>query len=170
MKQLFAAGLAAILALLIAGCASVTRFVEESPTTARLAVQYATLKVIENSSDISASDVIRNVDRARALITNAGSITLAALSAEVRKGIRWDRLDTADALLLDAVLTEAEAQLWQRIGDGEMSAEAKTTISTLLDWIEQSAQLMRSAGRLGIPDRAFAIHYGGGLHGIRDQG
>lgn len=148
LKRLLIALLVCV-SVVMSGCAGVTRAVEESPTTARLAVQYATMKVIEQSSHITAADVLDHVERVRSIVTNDKPITLAALTNEVREGIRWDRLSPADAMLLDALLMEAEAQLWARIGEGLLSAEAKATISTLLDWIANSARRVRVSGWLG---------------------
>ncbi len=130
-----------LVALALAGCGPISVLVKERNPTAQLTVQYATLKVIEQSSTISATDVLQHVDRVRAVIDSNASITIGALSAQVRENIRWDRLAIADRLLLDALLTEAEARLAERIGSGALSPDDRVTISALLDWIAQAARM-----------------------------
>lgn len=73
-----------------------------------------------------------------------GATTLGALDRHVRDQIRWDRLDVADRLLLDALLIELRAELEARMGDGVLSPEHRTRIETVLDWVEQAVRL---AGR-----------------------
>lgn len=130
-----------LLALTLTGCASVNSFFKENSTTAQVTVQYATLKVIERSDKINRDDVLEKVRLARDLITQDTEVTFRQLSAKVREAINWDRLDDADQILLDAVLQEAETRLQERIGEGVLDEDSKTTLVTLFNWIEQAASL-----------------------------
>lgn len=132
-RILFALCLLALLPL--GGCQTLA----ERESTARLSVQVATIKVIEQSADISGADVIHHAEAAREVLK--GDVTLAHLVESVRGRIGWERLDAADRLLLDAVLLEAEARLQARIGDGLIAEDARVTVVTLLDWIVQAARM-----------------------------
>lgn len=140
MRRIFHTGIAlmlmAVLAL-TAGCAAL----QERDTGAQLTVQYATLKVIEQSDDVTAEGVIEHVQRARALVDEDPDVTLGQLAEEVRSEIPWSRLSLADRMLLDAVLLEAEERLRQRIGDGLLDEDARVAVTVLFDWIERAASM-----------------------------
>lgn len=132
------------LAITLSGCAVLGGAVDkakENPRAAQLTVQYATVKVIENSGDITREDVLKRVSEARELVEGGPEVTLQRLAEEVRNNINWERLDSADQLLLNAVLAEAEARLRERIGEGIIEAEDRVALLTLFDWIEQAAVL-----------------------------
>lgn len=134
--------LAAVLSLCmtlawLAGCS----LLQDRDARLQLAVSYATLKTIDRSSSISAQDVIEGVARARAVVERDQDVTIGLLASQVRQTIRWDRLDAADRLLLDAVLLEAEAELARRIGEGVLSPDDRVAVLTLLDWISSAAAL-----------------------------
>lgn len=140
-----------ILALVYtAGCS----FVEERPATAQLTVKVATIKIISQSDEIGPQDVIRHAEAARALLD--GEVTLSRLASEVRERVGWDQLDAADRVLLDAVLTEAERRLRERIGEGVIGADARVTIETLLGWVIAAAQMAEVSGPASWPVATWA--------------
>lgn len=138
-----------LFAALLAGCAGgVAQALKQSPT-AELTVKYATLKIIEQSSDVTPERVIKNVQAARELLQRDASISIAGLSVAVRKNIRWERLKTADALLLDQLLSEAERRLTERVGDGLLDHDHRVLVSEVLSWIEAAANMAAPRSRLG---------------------
>jgi len=137
--------MAALLALtLCAGCS----FVEERESQAELVTKYATLKVIKGDparadrvEDV-ASEVLRFVD-------NSTPSTVEALISFVRAEIRWDKLDEADALLVEALLIEVKYQLKALVCDDEANlnecedfipADLKITTQKIARWVVEAAQ------------------------------
>lgn len=131
---------ALLLAIALAGCASL------QPTgkseTPRLAVQYATLKVIEQAKDVTAAGVVEHVQRVRDVVNGNVELPLARLVEEVRGPIDWDALSTSDRLLLDALIAQIEHAILEVEGpggDGLIGEERRVRLLTLLDWVEQAA-------------------------------
>lgn len=122
---------------LVTGCS----LLQDRDARLQLAVQYATLKTIDRSASSSAEDVLDGVARARAVVDRDEAVTIGLLADQVRATIRWERLDVADRLLLDAVLQEAEAELARRIGEGMLKPEDRVAVLTLLDWIAAAAAM-----------------------------
>lgn len=122
-----AAAIAATIAL--SGCATL----EQSPQTAKLPVQYATMKVIE-SDDVTRADVMSQVERAREVLSATQEVSITDLTG----GIDLSGLDAADRLLVSALLSQIEyaANEVDVIGD-----ERRVRIETLLDWIEDAAAM-----------------------------
>lgn len=123
--------------LLISGCA----LLQNEDSRLQLAVQYTTIKVIEQSSDISSERVIENVERVRGVLDTSAEVSVERLMSDVRGNVRWDRLDAADRLLLTSVLEEVERELKDRVGEGVVKEDDKVVLRTLLDWIENAARL-----------------------------
>lgn len=134
----------------MAGCS----FVDERPASAQRTIKVATFTVIGQSDEIGPQDVIRHAEAARSLLD--GEVTLSRLADEVRKRVGWEQLDAADRILLDAVLTEAERRLRDRIGEGVIDADARVTIETLLSWIIAAAQMAEVSGPLVHPVATWA--------------
>ena len=125
-------------ALVLTGCS----FLEERETTARLTVQYATLKVINDETE-RAERVRKLISEAREYVSSDTSVTIAFLDTQARARIDWERLDTADRLLIDAVLVEARVELERRIGEGVLDPNATLQLLTVFDWIESAAAMVR---------------------------
>ena len=123
---------------LLSGCA----LIQDEDRRLQLTVQYTTMKVIENSDDISAQRVVENVRRVRGVLDVQSEVTVTRLMEEVRGNVRWDRLDAADQLLLSAVLEEVEKEMLDRVGEGVVEEEDKIVLRTLLDWVEGAARLL----------------------------
>lgn len=123
----------------LAGCA-VLQTVEDSPMVAKLTVQQATLRVIDEdpAKAMRALEITQNV---REMIS-VDSVTVALLDDFIRVQIDWSRLDLADAQLLMMLLEELEVRLAQRMGDGLLSPEQKVSIDRVIDWVEDSAKLV----------------------------
>lgn len=123
------------LALAFAGC-SFLQSIE--PDTKQLAVQYATLKVIDGDSD-RAARVVDLVQEGRQYVESGASVTVAALYEGVRDRIDWQSLDPADRILIEAILTRARERLREEIGVGLLDPDQQVKVLTVLDWIEAAA-------------------------------
>ena len=118
---------AVALTVAIGGCAAI----QDNPMSAKLPVQYATLKVIE-SDDVSRNDVLEHVERARDLLNATQDVSVTDLTATVD----LSGLDAADRLLVASLL----AQIEHAALDVDVVGEDRLVrLNTLLDWIEQAA-------------------------------
>jgi hypothetical protein len=135
----FFAPIAVLLVLAVAtleGCA----VIEQSPMTAKLTVQQATLRVIGE-----------DVERAERVIALTGQIsgyveyeeiTVELIDSYLRSQIDWPKLSLADAQLLVMLLDELRLRLDARIGDGVLDPNDKVVIQTVLDWVADAASLV----------------------------
>lgn len=120
---------------LLAGCS----FLQDNPNTAKLTTSYATAKVIDGDIE-RAKRIIGIVSEARATIGEDAASTVAALDSFVRSKINWSSLAPEDAILIDAVLTNAADRLEAEIGAGMLSPDERVLLDTFLGWIEQTAK------------------------------
>lgn len=123
----------------LAGCA-LLQSVEDSPMMAKLTVQQATLRVINDDPDkaVRVLEITRDV---REMMT-VDSVTLAVLDEFIEFQIRWEKLSTADEQLLRMLLQEMQDRLAEKFGQGLLTPEDKVSISKVIDWIEDAAQLV----------------------------
>ncbi len=127
-------------ALVLTGCA----FVEESPGSAYIATTYATLKVIDDDPEKAqrveeiALEVLRVAD-------DDPEATIDRLIETARGHIRWDRLDNADTLLVNALLIELAERLKERFGEGIIPEDARLTVQTLAGWVIDAASTVDEA-------------------------
>ena len=104
---------------------------------ARIAVTYATLKVVDG--DLERAAKIRQVATlARSALSGDRAPTVAALIDIARKEIRWDKLDAADTVLVQLLLSEIERSLLERLGEGELVEGGGLVVSKVLKWIEDT--------------------------------
>lgn len=136
-KLIIAAGLAVTLAL--AGCAGTDN--ENREAVGRLAVQYATIKVIERSDTITAEDVVAHVERVRALVDEDAEVSLADLRGELLSHIDMDGLDAADRLLVMTLLDQVELTLADEIEVGGLDEDAKARVAEVLGWVVRAAAM-----------------------------
>jgi hypothetical protein len=125
--------------LLLAGCA-VLETVEKSPMVAQITVQQATLRVIDE--DVEKAVRVLEITRDVREMMSVDSVTLAVLDDFIRVQIRWEKLSLADEQLLRMLLTEMQDRLAEKFGQGLLTPEDKVSISKVIDWIEDSAQLV----------------------------
>lgn len=126
---------AAVLVLVfLVGCS----ILDQHQASAKLAIQFATLKYIDNDDD-KAARVQAVVLNARELAATAS--TLDALDEAVRGSIDWSKLDDADKLLASSLLDMIREELRARFGDGALNPEQVVAINKVLDWIDEAAQL-----------------------------
>ncbi len=138
MRTILQPLLAACLCLSLIACAALA----ERESSAKLAVQFATLKVLSNQPE-RAERVRELVAEGKEYIESDTSVTVAFLADQARARINWGSLDLADQLLIGAVLDEAEAELRKRIGEGLLSEDQRLQLAMVLDWIDTAALMIR---------------------------
>ena len=138
MKKL-AAALLAFAFPFLAGCALLDR-VEESPLVAKLTVQQATLRVIDEDPE-KAVRVLEISGEVRQMI-EVDLVTVALLDEFIRVQVNWEKLSIADAQLLLLLLDELKVQLAERMGEGLLTPDQKVSLNKVVDWVEESALLV----------------------------
>lgn len=119
---------------LFLGCA----IVEERPSGARLAVTYATLKIIDGDAD--RADRVRAIaEQVKTYANDDPQLTVDLLIRQARALIEWDRLDAADTALVDTLLIELAARLKEELGEDLIPVELRVTVVTVADWVIAAA-------------------------------
>lgn len=121
----------------VSGCALTTL---QSNPSARLAVTYATLKVIEDGADPQqrAEKVLSIATEAREFI-ETDALNLSQLEAALRARLADENLSPSDQLLADALILTVVAELEAKVGSGMLSPEQKLTVGTVLGWVITAA-------------------------------
>lgn len=138
--------IAGLLMLALSACSavqSVSDGLAENEAATKIAVQYATAKVITSADDIAADDVSQHVERVRVLVAEDSVLDIGRLALEARREIDWTRLDAADQLLLEALLAQVQDSLEEAVAPELIDDERRVRILTLLDWMAQAAALAR---------------------------
>jgi hypothetical protein len=144
MKRNVFFGLLIAWMVLLTGCAFLTsaqRVIDQENFAAKTGVQYGTLKLISQSSDVTAEGVLSVAARLKGAVEDDPTVTLAMLAEEAGKHIPWDKFDLADRILIINLMDFIEAYLAELVGDGILEDDAKATVINLLRWIEEAAKL-----------------------------
>ena len=120
-------------AMLFSGCAVLESIAKDEN---KLAVQYATLKVIDG--DMQKANQLKGwITEARNYVDTSAEVTVSYLADEARVRISGKISDPADMLLAMAVLNEAERRIGERLGEGPLEQEQRVNLLTVFDWIEE---------------------------------
>lgn len=119
-----------ILALiLLVGC--------ESLSSAKLPIQYATVRYIEESST-PAQAIIDHVERARLLLDRDSDVTAERLADEILGAIDTGQLTPSERILLTALIAGAQDAIRET---QLIEPDTRLSILLVLGWIEQAARL-----------------------------
>lgn len=131
MKQFVFLLLAAT--LVVAGCNSLTE-----QDRMRLPTQYATMKVIEQSDDITAEGVLRYTELARTIVARDVQINAQDLVQEILEALDAEKLSPSDRFLVVSLVQqiEIEAQSLNLI-----QPDTRLSLLEVIDWIEQAARM-----------------------------
>ena len=131
--------LAALFALALSGCSTITGLTSNVDGKAELPVKYAVAKVIADSDSVTGESVLEVTAKVRGYIESDGELLLADLMAEAESHINYAGMEPTDAMLVRALLE----QIQYAIADDmpELAEERKVRILTLLDWIDETATL-----------------------------
>lgn len=106
---------------------------------AKIAVQYAAVKVVNDSDSITSSDVTEAVKAIRAAVNIDGVVSGHKILSETKRLINFDKLPLQDQFLVSALFSQVELNLSQ-----STSEDFRIKLNTVLDWIELSV--------VGFPD------------------
>lgn len=132
-----AAAVAAALAVLCA-CS----FLQEGNRDAKLVTQYAVLKVAENDPAKARriEEIALDVQR---YANDAANLTVDSLIVAIRAQIRWDLLDMADTLLVNALLERLRDELIAYLGPETLPEDVQLAATTVATWVIEAAQLVQ---------------------------
>lgn len=137
----YLAGLMLALYVLMTGCAG-TRHLEGDTIVARVAVQYATLKVINQDTDRAVRvDAIAGM----AIDVAEGGVTgIDELERQVRVAICWECMAPEDAMLAELLIQSVRAELDERIEGGLIDPERAAAATEVLTWVRDAARLVHT--------------------------
>jgi len=119
-------------AMFFSGCAVLETIAKDEN---KLAVQYATLKVIDGDTQ-KAEQLKAWITEARNYVDTSAEVSVSYLADEARIRISGKISDPADMLLAMAVLNEAERRIGERLGEDPLEQEQRVKLLTVFDWIE----------------------------------
>ena len=119
-------------AVAISGCSLLDTVAKDEN---KLAVQYATLKVIDGDTQ-KAEQLKGWITEARNYVDTSAEVTVSYLADEARVRISGKISEPADMLLAMAILNEAERRIGERLGEGPLKQEQRVKLLTVFDWIE----------------------------------
>ena len=124
--------------LLFSGCAT-TDSGSGRQLVAKLAVTYATMKVIERNPG-HAQRIIEISQTVKEAAGGGKAATVKLLVELIKAEIRWNTLSAADAMIVNLLVDEIGAQLTARIGDGQLDSVNLLVVAEVASWIEQAAK------------------------------
>lgn len=116
------------------GCAAIA----DHQATAKLTIQYATLKYIDGDQD-KAQRVARIAAEAKGFVLAGAS--LDDVEAAVRARIPWDQLDDADKVLVNGLLDAIREELEFRVQHQLLDPDQVMAVSAVIAWVEEAARL-----------------------------
>lgn len=129
-----------LLFLAMVSMTSACAFLSEHKATAKLATQYATIKVIDG--DRAKAQRVREIAKeVKEYANTKAQLTVDRLIDEVKAQINWEDLDAADTLLVNALIDELSQQLTERLGSESLPKDLRLAVDTVIDWVISAAQL-----------------------------
>jgi predicted RecB family endonuclease len=134
-------GYVAVIGIMFAGAFNVTGCKGSEQVAARVAVSYATAKLIEKSEPgearaQKAAEILAVADKVDELASGE-SMTVDALRAYVAS--RLSHLSPADRMLAGVLIDEAARALREKIGDGVIDPERLVKVREVLSWVREGA-------------------------------
>ena len=118
-------------------------WLESNSGAAKLTVQYATIKVIDHDP-AKARRVMAIAKEVQRIAESDTHLTVDRLMDAIVDHIDFDALDTADKLLVTALLNELSRELKARIPEDNI-AELKLTVDHIAGWVVSAAAMVRVA-------------------------
>lgn len=131
----------AALAILLTGCSTIQQQIDKNPDASKLAVQVATMKVIEANGDAHDRAVTtRSIVAAAKVWLDTDNVTVEALHDKVMERVATLHLQPSDAVLVNLLADMAVAEMQKKIGDGLIPADKKVTVNQILSWVDDAAK------------------------------
>lgn len=126
-------GLLLTLAFTLSACSTL----QSNDTTTKLAVQYGTMKIIEQSDAVTADGVLRAVSKAREAANE--EVRIIDVRERVLAAIDIQDFSPADQLLITTLVDQVQAELAMSVTNGLLSEDDMVRLETLLGWVEDAA-------------------------------
>lgn len=121
--------------VLLSGCLT-----PREEAAARIAVQYATLRVIDGQPG-RAARVGAIANEAIEYAEGGEAVDLAVLEQQVRAAIPWEDLHPADAQLVHLLISYVRAELEARVGEGLIPPERVAVAVEVLRWVREASEI-----------------------------
>lgn len=105
---------------------------------AKLAVQYAVLKVTDNHPE-KAARIVSIAKEVQALAGSDGANTVDLLMSVIKAKVDYSKLDAADTLLANALIDTIGEQLKERVGAGTLSSDKLPIVAEVAKWVIEGA-------------------------------
>jgi hypothetical protein len=130
-------------ASIVQGCSVIDRITAED-TTAKLVVQYAALKFIESGDDPvdRATDVRDTINEALDMTDLSDMVDVRELSGRFRDRVPWDRMQTSDILLANALIDAVSRELIDRFGEVDDPGQRVVNLQIVLGWVLDTTELI----------------------------
>ena len=138
----YKAVIAVLAGLALSACStlsSVSDTLAENSQGTKVAVQFATLKTIEDSSDITADGVLVYVEEYRGKVQSEDTVSVDRLRQGVIESIGVEDMAMSDRLMLETLLDLAEGYVAEVPAPDVEPGVHRLRVLTVLDWIEQAA-------------------------------
>jgi len=142
VKKLWTGILIAAAFTLTTGCAAI----QEGDPAAKTAVQYATLKYIDGDPD-RAARVTELASKTQSYVSDDATSGLDEVEKRIRKEIDWNKLESADALVVSNLIDVVRAEIEARIEDKQLDPKDRVAVKNVLSWVEQSAGMAAGGNR-----------------------
>lgn len=133
VRKLHALWICALVALV--GC----KALETHENSARLIIQYSTLKYIEKAGDAPAQAAragrVRSVAEQAMAMAAGGNVILSALEASIRAEVAKLTLSPADRMLADGLISVVAQELSRKFGEGVLSEQQLVQTRAVLSWV-----------------------------------
>lgn len=130
--------------LMLPGCT----FFKESPSTAKMLVQYSVAKYAEQSSAETRPQHLTNIKTIATAVKSISSgepVSIVQLESIVGTKVSQLQLSPSDLTLANGLISVIGEQLQQKIGAGLLKPEDKVLIAEVMDWIIEAATLSGAA-------------------------
>lgn len=129
------------LLITLSGCSTIQEQIDKNPDASKLAVQIATMKVIEaNGNAHDRALTTRSIVSEAKVWVDTESVTVDILHDKVMERITTLNLAPSDKALASLLADTAVAELKKRIGDGLIPADKRVTINEVLSWVDDAAK------------------------------
>jgi len=124
--------------VMVTACAGLN--IGANDTGPKIAVQLATLKVLDNSKDpaLRGQRMHEIISAARDLVQGNESTTVAEIEKSVRAKIDNLVLDRGDVIMVNMLIDVVKLEISKRVGDGILDPEKAVKVDAVLSWIDDA--------------------------------
>lgn len=131
-------GLLTALLVGVSGC-SVLDTLKSNETIARVALQEATVKVVDNDRDLR-NEIVNGAEYLKEYVNADSKVRLTKLEELVVQSDAWQDLSDSKKRIIAAVYEQYKDNLQEKMDDNVVDGEAKVVVNKTFDWVIQAAQ------------------------------